>query len=187
VTLTLKYALFVIIENMREYVTEAVVLAKDPLRDRDTRYFFFTKRFGKVIGKATSARKITSKLAGHLEPGNLVEVRLVERNGGNGNSTQIADALKTRRLALSLSDLNFLNALLHEGEADPALWGELIGTTFLWSRALAILGWDPAGAVCEECGKKVTHFYLQRQEFFCVACASKLERDKLLLLSNGEL
>ena len=83
---------------MQEYVTDALVLKKEPLRDFDARYFFFTKKFGKMKGRATSARKITSKLAGHLEPGTLVTARFVERNGGNGNGgVQIADALMTRQ------------------------------------------------------------------------------------------
>ena len=62
---------------MQEYVTDALVLKKEPLRDFDARYYFFTKKFGKLKGKATSARKIVSKLAGHLEPGTLAKVRFV--------------------------------------------------------------------------------------------------------------
>jgi DNA repair protein RecO (recombination protein O) len=178
---------------MQEYVTDAVVLEKEPLRDFDTRYFFFTKRFGKLVGKATSARKITSKLAGHLEPGTFVQVRFVERNGGGGNGAQIADALKKKTLTASPLDLRFLNKLLHHGEPDDALWGELMNTAagadvpFPWPEILKILGWDPHGAACEQCGKKVAYFYLPRQEFFCAACASKLERDELLLLGNGQV
>lgn len=171
---------------MQEYVTDAVVLEKEPLRDFDTRYSFFTKRFGKLTGKATSARKITSKLAGHLEPGTFAQVRFVERNGGNGNGAQIADALKKEKLAVPLSDLRFLNKMLPRGEKDIALWDELT-KGFSWPNALRILGWDPHGAACEQCGKKVAYFYLPRQEFFCAACASKLERDELLLLGNAKV
>ncbi|MGC9599067.1 MAG: recombination protein O N-terminal domain-containing protein [Minisyncoccia bacterium] len=178
---------------MQEYVTEAVVLAKEPLRDFDARYSFFTKRFGKLKGKATSARKITSKLAGHLEPGTLAKVRFVERNGRNGNGVQIADALKYGKLAALLTDLHFLNKMLSEGEPDAALWNELTREhkeeRFPWGSALRILGWDPQEAVCEECskGRKAAAFYIPKQEFFCVVCASKLDRDELLLLDNAEV
>lgn len=177
---------------MQEYVTDAIVLKKEPLRDFDARYFFFTKRFGKIVGKATSARKITSKLAGHLEPGSLAKVRFVERHGGNGNGNgmpQIADALAYGKLAADAAKLHFLNALLPEWEADAALWDELAAGRFAWPDILRMLGWDPNGAVCEECGKRKTiaAFYIPKQEFFCAACASKLDRNELILLGDAEV
>jgi len=176
---------------MQEYVTDAIVLEKEPLRDFDARYFFFTKRFGKMAGKATSARKITSKLAGHLEPGSMAKVRFVHRSGGNGNGNgapQIADALKYGKLAASSANLHFLNALLPGGETDAALWNELTGKEFSWMRILRILGWDPEEAGCEGCGKnEAAAFYIPKQEFFCASCALKLDRNELLLLGNAEV
>lgn len=172
---------------MQEYVTDAIVLKKEPLRDFDARYWFFTKKFGKIKGKATSARKITSKLAGHLEPGTLTKVRFVERNGANGNGAQIADALKVRMLGAPLVGLHKLNSILPEGEPDAELWNELIGGTFSWSGILRILGWDPQGAACESCGRVVTAFFIPKQEFFCTACASKLDPDALILLNNAQV
>ena len=165
---------------MQEYVTEAIILHKEPVRDYDARYFFFTKRFGKVAGRATSTRKITSKLAGHLEPGILSQVRFVERHG-----TQIVDALKTNKLNVSPLDLRLLNRMLHEGEADLELWEAIIAERFSWPNILRILGWDPAGAICESCGRGAVYFYIPRQEFFCLTCASKLRRNELILLGNA--
>ena len=177
---------------MQEYVTDAIVLEKEPLRDFDTRYFFFTKRFGKLAGKATSARKITSKLAGHLEPGSVAKVRFVHRSGGSGNGNgapQIADALKYGKLAASSANLHFLNKLLPGEEMDAALWNELAGAAFSWPRILRILGWDPGEAACEGCGrgKAASAFYIPKQEFFCAACALKLDPDELILLGNAEV
>lgn len=171
---------------MQEYVSEAVVLGKEPVRDMDARYVFFTKRFGKIVAKATSVRKITSKLAGHLEPGTLVRARFIERNGAT-NGTRVVDALKKSKLGLSLGDLHLLSRMLHEGESDAALWSELVGETFSWRNILRILGWNPSGVACALCDKKPTCFYLLRQEFFCTACASKLEQDAVLLLGNERL
>jgi recombinational DNA repair protein (RecF pathway) len=168
--------------NMQEYVSEAVVLNKEPVRDLDGRYSFFTKRYGKITGKATSTRKITSKLAGHLEPGTLVHVRFVEKGG-----TQIVDALKKDKVAIPLPDLRFVNALLADHEPDLALWNELIAEKFSWENVLRIMGWDPAEAVCENCGKVAPYFYLARQEFFCISCASKLPRNGLLLVAHAEI
>jgi recombinational DNA repair protein (RecF pathway) len=165
---------------MQEYVTQAVVLGKEPVREKDVRYSFFTKRFGKVVGKATSARKITSKLAGHLEPGTLATVRLVEKGG-----TQIVDALKSRTVKANLPDLRFLNTMTTEGERDDALWVELTAEDFSWKRVLALMGWDSEGAACENCKRALAYFYLPRQEFFCAPCASNFRADGLLLVSNN--
>ncbi len=167
---------------MQEYISEAVVLHKETVREHDARYSIFTKRFGKVVGKATSTRKITSKLAGHLEPGTLSRVRFVEKGG-----TQVVDALKGGVVAAAFPDLRLLNGLLHEGEPDRALWEALTQDVFSWRSVLRILGWDPEGAACEHCAKRATHFYIPRQEFFCVSCASKMRPNELILLDDAKV
>lgn len=172
---------------MREYVTDALVLAKEPLRDLDGRYSFFTERFGRMAGKATSSRKITSKLAGHLEPGSFVRVRFVERNGasgGNGNGiAQIADALRYGKAVVPIGDLELLGRILADGEADEVLWGALAREgRWSWPAMLAHLGWDPRHAACERCGGAAEAFFVPRQEFFCPRCASKLPRNEVILL-----
>ncbi len=169
---------------MLEYVTDALVLSKEPYKDFDARYVFFTRRFGKISGKATSVRKITSKLAGHLEPGTLAQVRFVEKNHGNG--TQIVDALGTGRLYAALPNLGRLAAILAEGDADEALWSALTEGRFSWREILRIQGWDPEGAVCAQCGREAAAaFLIPRQDFLCDACASKIRPDALILLTNG--
>ncbi len=164
---------------MQEYVANTIVLKKDPLRDLDGRYAFFTEQFGKVVGKTTSSRKITSKLAPHLEPGMVSRVRYIEQHG-----TQIVDALKVGRISsVSFLDLHFLAELLPEGQPEPELWSLMFQEAFSWPRVLSVLGWDPEGAVCAACGRNdVAAFYVRRQEYFCENCASKLERDAVLLL-----
>jgi recombinational DNA repair protein (RecF pathway) len=161
---------------MQEYVTDAFVLKKDPLGDLDGRYTLFTKRFGKIMAKAKSSRKITSKLAPHLEPGIVAKVRFIETKG-----TQLIDALKSEHVALPLADLHFLSQLLPDAEPEPALWELLTGGDFSWAAALAILGWDPEGAECMDCSAKhPTYFYIARQEFYCRTHASKARRDAVL-------
>ena len=90
---------------MQEYVTDAIVLTKRASGEFDGRYSLFTKKFGKMTGRAKSSRKITSKLSGHLEPGNAVKARFIEQKG-----TQIVDALKTARTGISLGDLAALES-----------------------------------------------------------------------------
>lgn len=161
---------------MQEYVTDAIILRKDPLGDQDGRYTLFTKRFGKIVAKAKSSRKITSKLASHLEPGTVAKVRFIETKG-----TQLIDALKSARVALPLGDLHSLGQLMPDAEPEPALWELLSGGEFTWPAALGILGWDPEDAECVVCGeKKPSVFYITRQEFYCTTHASKARKDAVI-------
>lgn len=163
---------------MQEYFTEAVVLDCEPSGDLDSRVSLFTKRFGKFIVKAKSARKITSKLSPHLGPGNVVEARLVEKNG-----LQIADALKQSKLEMTPADLYALNLLLPENEPEPHLWQLLVSRRWKWAAALKILGWDPEETLCSICGKKTPRaFKISSQEFVCGECSSKFERAELLYI-----
>ena len=152
--------------NMQEYVTDAVVLAKRANGEFDARYALFTKKFGKMTGRAKSSRKITSKLAGHLEPGSVVKIRFIEKT-----CVQIVDVLKVARIAISLGNLAALDRLIPEMEADEPLWRQISEEPFSWLAVIKSLGWDPGEALCAGCGRKdISHFFIPRQEFFCEAC-----------------
>jgi recombinational DNA repair protein (RecF pathway) len=169
--------------SMQEYVSEAIVLKKQPLGDCDFRYSIFTRRFGKMVAKAKSARKITSKLAGHLEPGSVIRTRLIEKNG-----LQIIDALKERRLSVALSDLSFLSDILSEGEAEPELWERCAAGDFSRREIFRVLGWNPEYAECATCASpEVFAFHIPSQEFFCRRCASKLGRTGIILIEDVRL
>jgi recombinational DNA repair protein (RecF pathway) len=156
---------------VQEYITRAVVLDKTMRGgEADARYSFFTERYGKISARAKSSRKLISKLAGHLEPGTLAAVRIIEQHGA-----QVVDALKVARVDLSLADLLSLNNLLGEWEPDRELWEEIASShqSFSWANTLAILGWDPRGAACVQCGRGAARqFFIPRQEFFCTTCTS---------------
>ena len=97
----------VIIEKMDEhYFQEAIVLDREPSNEIDNRFHIYAKGFGKIVARGKSTRKITSKLSGHLEPGNIVRARFIEKNG-----LQVVDALKITSIKYQVSDLYFLNKL----------------------------------------------------------------------------
>lgn len=147
----------------------------------DARFFIFTKKFGKLAARAKSARKITSKLAGHLEPGSIVSARFVEKSG-----PMIVDALKLGQAALAVADLYFFNKLLHEGEPDERLWHILLSRDFNWIAALRLLGWDALETACQRCElKQPVAFDVGTQEFLCEKCALQAPVDKLLYITNG--
>ncbi len=175
---------------MQEYLSEAVVLDHIPNGNLDGRFVFLTKRFGKLTAKAKSVRKITSKLSGHLQPGNLVQVRMIEKNG-----LQVVDALKKFRLhsasfggqarpQLSLQELRFLGEILSEAEPEFVIWEMLVGGGFSWGNVLKILGWDPNFASCGLCSGSAGVFHPRTQEFFCKECAFKLPAGEVIYIKN---
>ena len=64
---------------MLEFVTEGLVLDKESRKESDIVVTIYTKKLGLIFGNAASARKIASKLGPHLEPLNLVRLRLVKK------------------------------------------------------------------------------------------------------------
>ena len=159
---------------MEEYVTDALVLTKAPMGERDGRYTLFAERFGKLAAKVKSSRAITSKLAGHLEPGSFVTVRFLDMG-----SFQVVDALKSGKADIAPADLARLRDLLPDLQAEPDLWQLLVRGTFSWNGVLRTLGWDPRGACCALCGRSAEYFSGARQEFFCGSCVSKMGGNRV--------
>lgn len=152
---------------MKEVVTDAVVLDTEPQGEADTKVFLYTRELGKVLARAKSVRKITSKLAAHLEPLTLVKLRLIEKNG-----FQIADALMADRLPAShLKILALINGLTFEGEPDYHLWSLIKSGVNSPSAFLKILGFDPLLATCALCSRaNPEYFSFGDQSFFCKSC-----------------
>jgi len=116
---------------MKDYNLKALSLSKREVGENDVLFTLYTKELGRVNALAKGAKKITSKLAGHLEPLSLSNVRLVERK-----NFHIADALLLNNLknirknreafkeALLL--LKFIEENTFELQADETLWRTII-------------------------------------------------------------
>jgi recombinational DNA repair protein (RecF pathway) len=156
-----------------EYISEAIVLTIESNGDLDCRAALFTKNFGKITAKVKSAKKITSKLRGHLEPGNLVISRFVLKN-----SFQLVDVLKQSKLNLDFRDLYLLNKILPEMEEEQNLYLKLKNNDFNWMEILKILGWNPKEAKCFNCGSKnIYAFDIDSQDFFCEKCLLTISKN----------
>lgn len=59
------------------YTTRGIMLSERPVREADRIYNILTRDFGLVRATALGARKISSKLRGHLEPFSLSDISLV--------------------------------------------------------------------------------------------------------------
>ncbi len=161
---------------MFEYFDEAIILKKEPVNEADYRICLYARKLGKIVAKAKSAQKITSKLSAHLEPGNLIKTRIIEKNG-----PQIIEALKISRLPLKISDLEKLNILIADNQPDGALWKNLTGENIDWRETLKILGWDPDEASCFSCHKKGINFFsIGSQNFLCSNCSLNFNSSEWL-------
>lgn len=168
---------------IREWVSEAIVLDKKPLKESDQTVTLYTERFGLVTAKVASGRKITSKLSPHLEPLNAAEVRLVARNGGG---YQITDALKITRVALPLPVLKLVAAVVLPGEPDPVLWGALREGAATVPLILKHLGFDPRSAACASCGSPAPEYFLFRDaSYACGRCFKGQSGDGFVKVSLG--
>lgn len=151
---------------MKEYSTEAIVLAKEPSNGADLRISLFTEALGKVYAKVTSGRKITSKLAPHLEPLNIVHVRLVQKGG-----LVVTDALKIGALPPeSIKALDLLDNVLMPQSRDYRLWFKVKDGAPV-RELLGLLGFDPSFAACITCGSGYPdYFHSPDSVYICRSC-----------------
>lgn len=167
---------------MNERLTEALVLATEQTGEADGRVTLFTRDNGKVIARAKSMYKPTSKLAAHLQPLAVCQVRLVEKKG-----VQIVDAVRlhtyaphsstSAELLRMLGAAELLRELTHPGQHDAVVWG-LIASGKLASRGLLkALGFDPDHALCSRCNQNPPRYFLTRETVYvCEPCVSRAGR-----------
>jgi len=171
---------------MREYFTEAVVLGQKPSGSEDRIVNLYTRDFGRLEARVVGGRKIISKLSPHLEEGNLVEVRLVEKN-----KFILADVLSKKRFGKNpaiFEVLFLLKSLLPELVPDLRLWhGFLRGLEKMnldKKAFLKFLGYNALFAKCENCGDhKVGYFSLADQVFLCRRCSGMLPSRRFELIA----
>lgn len=180
---------------MTEYFTEALVLENEINGELDAKITLYTRDLGKIIAKAKSIKKTTSKLAGHLQPLNFANVRLIEKNG-----FQIVDALTTSAFDKSLKNpenlkkflniVEFIKNMTYEFQADQRLWQavkKIIGSNFeekiIYQGLLKILGFDSQFAACVSCHKNKIHFFAKTDHvFLCENCGSKINQNDVILI-----
>ena len=86
--------------------------------------------------------------------------------------------------------LQFINEMVYEFQPDLYFWQEIrkilisdFEEKYTYRYLLKILGFDPKFASCNNCsGKTVNYFYKSEQIFFCQKCASKIPKDKVILI-----
>ena len=163
--------------------SEGLILRRNDWRESDSRVVLYTKKFGKLSLVVRGAKKFKSKIAGHIEPINLVSMLVVK-----GKAYDYLGSAISQRSYLNIK--NDLNALYFVGRAlslfdtqvkeelpDEELFifliswleaveekaltglskedGELLFNYFA-IRLLVILGYKPELYHCTVCHQKIT-------------------------------
>lgn len=176
--------------------TRAIILRRDNWRENDKRVTFYSRDYGKMEAAVIGAAKITSKLAGHLEPAREVELMLAKGKTIDkvGQAVTIDDYLKNAsfesywyasqaaRLVDALTKTQQNDFLLFEllkkflslvkNDLPAARWPKLWCAFCL--KLLTVLGYRPELDHCGVCKKKfqpVTNYFSPRDNLFiCIHC-----------------
>ena len=175
---------------MAERYTSAFVLGRENKNNQDILFTLYTKDLGKIKAIAKSARKITSKLTGHLTQGKIVNVRVVDKG-----SFQLLDALSSgQRCADSeiIKFLRFLDNMTPYNQSDLHVWHiarEIISRCqigpIVYGELLRVMGFaspsPSAFPACVQCGGEkspTTLFYTPDLVFLCSNCSADVRIDE---------
>lgn len=187
---------------MHEHFTEALILDNQDKNELDALITLYTADFGKVAAYAKSAKKITSKLAGHLQPLNFANIRLIEKNASptGRQGFQIVDALTTstfdksrknpENLKKFLNIAEFIKNMTYELQEDRRLWQaikKIMASDFeeriIYLGIIKILGFDPEFADCRLChNDKIKYFLKTDHIFLCKNCGLKNNQNDVILI-----
>lgn len=191
---------------MATYFTQGVVLRHATYREADRLLIVYTVEQGKLELVARGARKITSKLAGSLEP--CTEVRLMVARGKSYGTVAAADVvrifprLKRRWQTVSVATYvaAVLDAVTPLNQHDARVYQLVISTLvaldrprlsahqlrvivwfFTW-RLLGYLGYAPELYQCLQCQRRLTlegnHLDFKRGGVLCSRCPADPETSR---------
>lgn len=165
------------------FSSPALILKRDDWRESDSRVVLYTKNLGKIALIARGVKKMKSKLAGHIEPFNLVDMMILKGKNldylGSAITQHSYFNLKNDLNALYFSGqaLSLFNSLVKEDLPDEELFyflvswlkvvdekslatlskeeGELLYNYFA-IRLMTLLGYKPELYHCALCQKKIS-------------------------------
>lgn len=116
----------------RIYDTEAIVIRHWPYRDASSRFLLYTQELGRILARAQSVRKVTSKLQGGLQTGSRSHVELVcgkagWRIVGCRPDTNFLFSATARQHSITQRFFGLLNQLVPDQQRDPDLYRIISG------------------------------------------------------------
>ena len=162
-------------ERPRSYKTQALVLRSRPLREADRLIIVLTPSMGKLPVTVRGARRITSRLGGHLDTFNLVHLTLALGHRidvvTGAESMESFGALKADldRVAVALYLMELADALLPNALPHPGAYTLLLNALraldqgesldgvarYVELRLLEDSGYMPELGSCQVCGAEI--------------------------------
>lgn len=177
---------------MKEYLTDAVVLNLKSYREHDRFVDLYTKNFGRLGIKVPAGRKILSKLSQHLDIGNFIKAKFVQKS-----QLTLVDALAEKkfrflkndiaRTALFFRLLFLIRTITPEAVPDLPFWHFLLRSLHEEKldpkNFLKLLGYSPALAECDNCrSREINSFYVSAQIFLCRRCGLNFPANELICI-----
>lgn len=191
--------------------TKAIVLNRKPYNDYDAWVFLYTLDQGYLILPAKGLQREKSKLAGHLEPFNLIDLMIIKGRERQYIGSAISENsflnIKSdyQRILIAGQAINFVQSLSFPEQADYNMFLNLrdflLNLNFSSEKAkelllffklkvLEDLGYGLKDRACGYCQSKDNLlFNFFKREFFCQTCAQKEKEnnDYLLKISQHSL
>ncbi|MFH1745386.1 MAG: DNA repair protein RecO [bacterium] len=178
------------------YNTKVIVLNKVPFRENDCRVLVYSLERGKIDLVARGARKISSKISGHIEP--LTECRIMAVRGRNFDyvGSALAGVIYPRvknnleKIEIAGKAVQTFNNLIKEEEPDKNIYfllrefldllsaretgnHQLLYSSYVY-KLLFFLGYKPELENCVLCKNKIepdnNHFDFSRGGLICTRC-----------------
>ncbi|MBC7321094.1 DNA repair protein RecO [bacterium] len=190
---------------MNSYYITGIILSRENIGEKDRLIVFLTRERGKLRAVARSSRRISSKMAGSLEPFNLVRCWI--HIGKTFDIIKGVELIKTfpnlvrdiKKYLLVSRIIEFIQYIVQENEESPEIFKLLFGTMsamndyeninsvyiFFWINALALAGYKMRLDRCI-CGRReITSFSSSMGGVLCNDCIEKA--DDVITVSNSVL
>ncbi len=193
---------------MGVYNAHGIIIRHQNWREADKLLFIYSEEYGKIKLLAKGARKITSKLAGSLEP--LILTKVMVAQGKNHDTVVGSDVITNfKNIKNSLTKIwlagwfcYLVNSSTKEHQKDTRIFQLLLESLyyleapeiknsklllvkfyFVW-RYLVSLGYQPELYKCQGCGQPIppgfNYFSNKRGGVICLACNHELKEDRLI-------
>lgn len=176
--------------------SQAIILNRSDYRESDSLITVYTKDYGKLSLIARGAKKLSSKLSGHLEPLSLVDILIIKGKGFN----YVGSALGRQAFLGIKDDLNKLyfsglvirnfNLLVRDNQPDERLF-------FLLLHFLEALDAYPEAEFSRENGELLYVFFVLKlltelgykpEMYECLSCRNQIKSGhNYFNLKNGGL
>lgn len=192
------------------YNIKAIVLNRKSHGESDSRVAVYSLESGKMELVARGAKKIKSKLAGHLEPLNLVDIMVARGQRHDYAATAVSEKCHCQikndlaKLAAAGRAVKIVERLTRPGMVDGQIFGLLkdylaelektkkdgwLETAFFMLKLLAKLGHKPELSFCLNCAGKIqpggNRFDLARGGLICGRCARAGDGNQLAIADDG--